>query len=426
MDPAPEELVGADRPEGARKRTGAGHSTHDDRCLDWLWRALYSADGRHAACPRCRRRRTFHRVQKRLSYSCDSCGWHIHPTAGTIFYRSHMPLGAWFRAVASVAAQPGGFGPSSLRGELDVNPRTASRMIRLIRQGLAGEPGAYSSGLPPDVQRELLVLIAQAAASGPEDCLPEPPHQPLTTAGVTGRTPPGSRIEAFAAHGDPRERILEAAGRAIVARGMGATRIVDIAREAGVSPAIVHYYFATKDAVLLEAARWVERETVAQRDQIVYGPGSALAKLSQFLDAQRVSHQLSWQEIVVYFGLWDHAIRSPRYRAQSTRARQVWKAYWTTILEQGVAEGVFHLAAPLDDVIERIAAFLDGISIQILLGHPWLDERRAADLTYEFVAEQVGVPVTALGATVGEPSDEPRSRPRRPANGRRRPAADTT
>jgi AcrR family transcriptional regulator/transposase-like protein len=396
-----------------------GYSSRDDRCLDWLWRALYSRDGRHAACPRCRRRRAFHRVQKRLSYSCDSCGWHIHPTAGTIFYRSHVPLGVWFRAVVLVAARPGGFGPSSLRDKLDVSPRTAARMIRLIRQGLAGDPGQSGDGLPPDAQRELLVLIAQAAKEGDGDGLPVPPHELLTSAGTSSS---GARIEAFAAHSDPRERILEAARRAIVARGMGATRIIDIAREAGVSPAIVHYYFATKDAVLLEAARWVERETVAQRDQIVYGPGPALAKLSQFLDAQRVSHELSWQEIVVYFGLWDRAIRSPRYRAQSTRARQVWKAYWSTILEQGVAEGVFHLAAPLDDVIERIAAFLDGISIQILLGHPWLDERRAAELTYEFVAEQVGVPVTALGAAGSEASEEPQTQSGRRAS-ERRPAA---
>jgi AcrR family transcriptional regulator/transposase-like protein len=407
----------------ARKRTAAGRSIRDDRCLDWLWRALYSRDGRHAACPRCRRRRAFHRVRQRLSYSCDSCGWHIHPTAGTIFYRSHVPLGVWFRAIVLVAARPGGFGPASLRDELSVNPRTAARMIRLIRQGLAGGSGQSGDGVPPDTQRELLVLIAQAAKEGGGDCLPAPPHEPLTEAGTSSS---GSRIQVFAAQSDPRERILEAAGRAIVARGMGATRIIDIAREAGVSPAIVHYYFATKDVVLLEAARWVERETVAQRDQIVFGPGPALTKLTQFLDAQRVSHELSWQEIVVYFGLWDRAIRSPRYRAQSTRARQMWKAYWTTILEQGTAEGVFHLAAPLDDVIERLAAFLDGISIQILLGHPWLDERRAADLTYEFVAEQVGVPVAALRAADSETSEEPQPESARPANGRRAGGRQTT
>ncbi len=387
----------------SRKRTSARRSEYDDLCLDWLWRTLYSADGRHADCPRCRQRRSFHRVAQRLSYSCDSCGWHLHPAAGTLFHHSHVPLGVWFRAVALVAHQPDAARPARLAAELDVSPRTAARMIRLIRDTIENEQPHAPGGLPAAIQRELVALIAQAVSAHPDRLARASVATPLARNHVSAT---GARIEAFAAHTDPRERILEAACRAIVKHGMGATRIADIAREAGVSSAIVHYYFSTKDAVLLEAARWVERETVAQRDRIVYGNGRALIKLAHFIDAQRVSHELSWQEIIVYLGLWGRAIRSPRYRVESTRGRQVWKAYWVAMLEQGVGEGEFTLAAPLDDVVERVSAFLDGISIQILLGHPWLDEQRAADLTYEFVAEQVGVPASALRAAAAQPLDK--------------------
>ena len=66
------------------------------------------------------------------------------------------------------------------------------------------------------------------------------------------------------------------------------------------------------------------------------------------------------------------------------------------MIAQGLNESVFTLRAPLDDVVERLAAFLDGISIQILVGQPWLSEERAADLTYEFFPEQLGVPATDL------------------------------
>jgi AcrR family transcriptional regulator/ribosomal protein L37AE/L43A len=405
-------VTGTDNTATARKRTASRRSDFDDRCLDWLWRALYSADGRRATCPRCGRQRAFHRVRARLSYSCDTCGWHIHPTAGTLFHRSHVPLGAWFRAVAIVTAQPASTGSTRLHKELDVGPRTAARMTKLIRVTLAGLPPSLADRLPADAQRELLVLIAQSAAPTGDALEPLSLPKPLAPAASTTAN---GRLRELTAQTDPRERILEAASRAIVKRGMGATRIADIAREAGVSPAIVHYYFATKDAVLLEAARWVERETVAQRDRIVYGAGPALTKLSRFVDAQRVSHERSWQEIIVYFGLWDRAIRSPRYRADSTRARQQWKAYWVAMLQQGVEEGVLTLAAPLDDVIERIAAFLDGISIQILLGHPWLDEERAARLTYDFVAEQVGVSAAELrdAGTAAVDDAAPVSTPRR-------------
>jgi transposase len=71
----------------------------DATCLEWLWRERISEDGSHADCPKCKQRRKFHRVRSRPSYSCDSCGHHIHPTAGTIFHRSPTSLHLWFYAM---------------------------------------------------------------------------------------------------------------------------------------------------------------------------------------------------------------------------------------------------------------------------------------------------------------------------------------
>src|SRR5438067_1783618 len=68
----------------------------DAACLDWLWRHRFSADGSHASCPKCDRERKFHRVKGRPSYSCDHCGHHIYPTAGTLFHKSSTSLRHWF------------------------------------------------------------------------------------------------------------------------------------------------------------------------------------------------------------------------------------------------------------------------------------------------------------------------------------------
>src|SRR5438045_1160934 len=62
----------------------------DATCLEHLWRARYSPDGVHAYCPSpsCKRERTFKRyetAQRRQSWTCTTCGHHVHPTAGTIF-----------------------------------------------------------------------------------------------------------------------------------------------------------------------------------------------------------------------------------------------------------------------------------------------------------------------------------------------------
>ena len=71
----------------------------DAACLDWLWRSRFSADGHTAECPKCERSRRFHRVASRPSYSCDTCGHHLHPTAGTIFHKSSTSLQLWFYAM---------------------------------------------------------------------------------------------------------------------------------------------------------------------------------------------------------------------------------------------------------------------------------------------------------------------------------------
>jgi TetR/AcrR family transcriptional regulator len=47
--------------------------------------------------------------------------------------------------------------------------------------------------------------------------------------------------------GDTEQRILDAANEVLLRRGTAATRMQDIAKEAGVNQALLHYYFRSKD-----------------------------------------------------------------------------------------------------------------------------------------------------------------------------------
>src|SRR5580658_9156117 len=55
-----------------------------------------------------------------------------------------------------------------------------------------------------------------------------------------------------------REQMLQAALDVIVERGYPDTRITDVAERAGASPALVIYYFKTRDQLLTEALRYSE------------------------------------------------------------------------------------------------------------------------------------------------------------------------
>ncbi|MCW4013949.1 MAG: transposase [Candidatus Bathyarchaeota archaeon] len=111
----------------------------DATCLDWLWRNRYSEDGEHAYCPKCEQIRVFKRyqtAQQRQSWTCNGCGYHIHPTAGTIFHKSSTSLHLWFYAMYLMTSTRCGISAKQLERELGVTYKTAWRIAKEIRQTL--------------------------------------------------------------------------------------------------------------------------------------------------------------------------------------------------------------------------------------------------------------------------------------------------
>jgi transposase-like protein len=111
----------------------------DATCLDSLWREKYAADGHHAQCPKEGRERKFHRIKTRACYACDSCGWQIYPTKGTIFEKSTTSLQLWFYAMYLIASTRCGISAKQLERELGVTYKTAWRMMNKIRNDLMND-----------------------------------------------------------------------------------------------------------------------------------------------------------------------------------------------------------------------------------------------------------------------------------------------
>ncbi len=108
----------------------------DAACLDFLWRRRFAPDGHTTTCPKCKRHGKFHRVKSRPSYSCDACGHHIHPTAGTIFHRSPTSLQLWFYAMYLMTSTRCAVSAKHLERELGVTYKVAWRMANKIRNYL--------------------------------------------------------------------------------------------------------------------------------------------------------------------------------------------------------------------------------------------------------------------------------------------------
>ncbi len=105
----------------------------DDACLEWLLGHLYP-DG--IVCKVCRRLTKHHRVRSRRSYSCDNCGHHVHPTAGTILHKSPTALRTWFHAIFLMSTTRTRVSAKWLERQTGVTYKTAWRMFKQIRKML--------------------------------------------------------------------------------------------------------------------------------------------------------------------------------------------------------------------------------------------------------------------------------------------------
>jgi len=128
----------------------------DETCLEYLWHTRYSPDGVHADCPKCGVVREFKRyetTQQRQSWTCTGCGYHLHPTAGTIFHKSSTSLHLWFYAMYLMTSTRCGISAKQLERELGVTYKTAWRIVKEIRQVLmaqTNEPLGKNAGVELD------------------------------------------------------------------------------------------------------------------------------------------------------------------------------------------------------------------------------------------------------------------------------------
>lgn len=131
----------------------------DGACLGYLKDRCYP-DG--TECRTCLRRSRFHPIRGRTAYSCQFCGAHVYPTAGTVFHRSRTGLQKWFWAIYLVSSTQGRITPGALRQELAVSDGTARRMLGQIRAALPDLPVPAEASVPPE----------------PPETSPPPPPQP--------------------------------------------------------------------------------------------------------------------------------------------------------------------------------------------------------------------------------------------------------
>jgi AcrR family transcriptional regulator len=192
------------------------------------------------------------------------------------------------------------------------------------------------------------------------------------------------------------EQILAAAGRAIVRRGFADTRIRDVAREAGTSTGTVHYYFETKDEVLVAALGWANERAYQVIDEALAAGGPATERLGRVIQLSVPYPGILRDWWLLWIELWSLVARRPELHATGERVSQRWRAYYIDLVREGAESGEFRGASDPLQIAERIVALVDGLAFQVVVGYQWLPPERMRDLALAFAAEELGAELDRL------------------------------
>lgn len=208
---------------------------------------------------------------------------------------------------------------------------------------------------------------------------------------------PGAAAEAGvsepASAASSRDRILDAACEVIAEVGIDEVRIARIARAAGVSTALVHYHFDTREALLGEALEHSFELAGAVRMREEGDDeegGTAARRLADAIDSCLPWPGVLERDWVLWVELWLRAVRNPTLQPVAARLYERYRAWLEKPIAEGVESGEFERCDP-GELADRAMALVDGYSVRALLGDPAMDLRAARRAIGAALAPQLGL-----------------------------------
>jgi AcrR family transcriptional regulator len=172
--------------------------------------------------------------------------------------------------------------------------------------------------------------------------------------------------------GDKAERIVEAMRASVATRGFNASTFDQVARAAGVSRGLLHYYFGTKERLLVEAVR---RECDLRHEQIdraMADAGSADEVLAGLLHAFEEYLGEGTSPAVMMFEMVTLAQRNDEIAAQLEDLGRRLRTHIAQGLRAKADAGVLELRADADTAASFLLALADGITLRVMT-EPELD-----------------------------------------------------
>ena len=194
-----------------------------------------------------------------------------------------------------------------------------------------------------------------------------------------------------------RTQMLEAAMEVIADRGLCDTRLADVSDRAGLSPALVVYYFGSKEKLLTEALAYAEDLFYIEAFRELTGIEGASERMVRLIElaCPPVERRETDEYWALWVELWSRALRNGEAARKREALDRRWRNTIAEVVREGQRSGEF---GPYDP--ERFATYLsalmDGLALQMLLKDSAVDSAMVNGMCLHAAARELGLDPAAL------------------------------
>jgi len=143
-----------------------------------------------------------------------------------------------------------------------------------------------------------------------------------------------------------------------------------IAKQLGVSPALLVYHFGSKDNLLIETMHWALAGTVGRIQRRIAGIEDPLQALGELMDAVFVGARANRDFHLIYMDLVQYALRRESFAPLTALLHQHINDTYAVVIRQGVEAGAF-TATDVELAARQVRAIVEGGFLQWLQEEDW-------------------------------------------------------
>ena len=166
--------------------------------------------------------------------------------------------------------------------------------------------------------------------------------------------------------GEKAQRIVDAMRDSVARRGAAGSTFEHVAREAGVSRGLLHYYFGTKERLLVEVVRRDTELRIARLDEMLAEAQTADDVLNVLVSSLTDMIENDPGYFLLLYELFSAGRRNPDIQHEVGQLFEATRSHVAKVFRAKEDEDILSLRFDADAVVAYLLAVADGFALQSL------------------------------------------------------------